>query len=292
MRIALKIAYDGRLFHGHQRQPDARTVEGECIAAAESAGLFSDSREAFFRSASRTDRGVSALGNVIAFDTDLRPDAVVGALNDRAHDVWAWAYAIVPARFHPRHATERWYRYHIFEDLPIGKLREAGAEFVGAHDLRSFTTDPPENPLPIDLVAVRRDRDATVIDVRARSFRRGLVRRIVAAMVAYARQEASLGAIQRALHGQYRDFGMVPPEALFLMDVRYDFSFQSILKPKVIDEWRNIERIVLLRLRLLRGLRQAIVPERTPGVRSWNRPLGGGLGRGRDALLSRERKLF
>jgi len=288
----LKIAYDGRLFHGHQRQPDARTVEGECIAAAKSAGLFSDSQEAFFRSASRTDRGVSAIGNVIAFDTDLPPDAVVGALNDCAHDVWAWAYAIVPAGFHPRHATERWYRYHVFEDLPIDKLREAGAEFVGAHDLRSFTTDPPESPLPIGLVAVRRNRDATVIDVRARSFRRGMIRRIVAAMVAYARQETPLGTIQRALHGQYHDFGMMPPEPLFLMDIRYNFRFQSLLKPKVVDEWREIERSVFLRVRFLRGLHQAIATEHMPRVRSWNRPIGGGARRGRDSQLPRKWKPF
>src|SRR5437667_12788730 len=75
MRVALKIAYDGRSFYGHQRQPDRRTVEGECIAALRSARLIRDPKEAFIRSASRTDRGVSAIGNFIAFDASLAPEA-------------------------------------------------------------------------------------------------------------------------------------------------------------------------------------------------------------------------
>ena len=99
MRVALRIAYDGRAFFGHQRQPDARTVEGECIAALRAAKILSDPGRAFFRSASRTDRGVSALGNVIAFDADLRPEAVLGAFNDKARGVWAWAYAAVAHTF-------------------------------------------------------------------------------------------------------------------------------------------------------------------------------------------------
>src|SRR5256886_6833422 len=82
MRIALKIAYDGRAFFGHQRQPDRRTVEGECITALRSAKIMRDPTEAFFRSASRTDRGVSAVGNVIAFEASLGPDAVLAAFND------------------------------------------------------------------------------------------------------------------------------------------------------------------------------------------------------------------
>src|SRR5438309_11911652 len=80
MRVALKIAYDGRAFFGHQRQPDRRTVEGECITALRSAKIMRDPTEAFFRSASRTDRGVSAVGNVIAFEASLGPDAVLAAL--------------------------------------------------------------------------------------------------------------------------------------------------------------------------------------------------------------------
>ncbi len=247
MRVALKIAYDGRAFYGHQRQPYARTVEGECLRALRSAAILRDTRESFFRSASRTDRGVSAVGNVIAFNASFSPEAVVGAFNDRARDVWAWAVASVPNDFHPRHAVERWYRYYLADDVPLPLLREAAAWFPRSHDFRSFTSDPPRGPFSISSIDVSRETETVLVDVRAPSFRRGMVRRIIAAMISYASQECSADDIRAALRGTKRDFGVAPPEPLVLMDVRYDLPFRVLLKPKVRDEWRAIAHEVLLR---------------------------------------------
>lgn len=254
MRIALKIAYDGRSFYGHQRQPDARTVEGECLAALKAAHILREPSEAFFRSASRTDRGVSAVGNVIAFHSSLGPEAAVGAFNDKARDVWAWAVAEVPEDFHPRHAEERWYRYHLYDRYSLPGLRQAASAFVGEHDFRWFTSDPPPGPFTIRRIDVFRERRATILDVRARSFRRGMVRRIVSALVGHARDEVALADIVAALHGERHDFGMVAPEPLVLMDVEYGFPFRTILKPKVLDEWDELRTDLSLRLALLETL--------------------------------------
>ncbi len=254
MRVALRIAYDGRRFYGHQRQPDAPTVEGECLAALRRACILSDPRKAFFRSASRTDRGVSALGNVIAFDTPLPPAAALGAFNGKAHGVWAWGCASVPDTFHPRHAEERWYRYHLLERLPVDLLSRAAALFPGEHDFRWFTSDPPTGPYALRAVDVGQDEDLAVIDVRARSFRRGMVRRVVAAIVGHARGEVPLAEIRAALEGERHDFGMLPAEGLVLMGVRYPFTFTTVLKPKVLDEWRAWRGDLTLRSRYLRDL--------------------------------------
>lgn len=257
MRLALKIAYDGRAFYGHQRQPDARTVEGECLSSLRAAKILRNPGDAFFRSASRTDRGVSAVGNVIAFNTTFEPDAAVGAFNDRVRDVWAWAVAVVPDGFHPRHAVERWYRYHLFEPLPISALREAAGAFVGEHDFRWFTSDPSPGRLSIRQIEVSREEDLTCVDVRAPGFRRAMVRRIVAALVAHARGEADLDAIRAALQGHRHDFGAARPEPLFLMDVSYGFPFRAVLKPKVAADWRGVFEGASLRLLLVRALREA-----------------------------------
>ncbi len=257
MRVALRIAYDGRGFSGHQRQPTARTVEGECLSALRQARIVADPKGAFFRSASRTDRGVSAVGNVIAFDSDLRPDAVVGAFNHKARGVWAWAYASVPEGFHPRHAEERWYRYHLLDPVPLDALRFAASLFPGEHDFRWFTTDPPAGPLSIRTVDVSRDGEFIVVDVRARSFRRGMIRRIVSAIIGHARGEVGLDAIRAALRGERHDFGMVPPEGLVLMEVRYGFPFVVMVKPKVLDEWARWYADLSLRSRLLRDILSA-----------------------------------
>ena len=254
VRLAFKIAYDGRPFYGHQRQPDARTVEGECLHALRAARIVRDPQEAFFRSASRTDRGVSAVGNVIAFNSSLAADAALGAFNDKARDVWAWAVAEVPLSFHPRHARERWYRYHLYDPYPIEGLRQAGRLFEGEHDLRSFTSDPPRGLHTLRSVTVGRKGAAILVDVRAPSFRRGMVRRMVAAMVGVARGRVSLEELRTALAGVRGDFGTMPPEPLFLMDVDYDFPFRTAPKPKVLSEWRATVARTDLRVRFLEAL--------------------------------------
>ena len=258
MRVALKIAYDGGAFFGHQRQPDRRTVEGECLAALRAGKILQNPRESFFRSASRTDRGVSAVGNVIAFDSALRADAVVGVFNHRAQGVWAWAYSNVPPNFHPRHALERWYRYHVYEGVTVEALREVGALFLGDRDFRSFTSEPPAGPFALNRVDVARDGDAIVVDVRAGSFRRGMVRRIVSAMVAFARGEVTLDTVQTALDGTPNDFGLAPAPPLFLMDVSYGFPFRVVRKPKALDEWRALQIDASLRLQWLRSIQAAV----------------------------------
>ena len=262
MRVALKIAYDGTRFHGFARQPDVRTVEGEVLRSLLRAKLVDDPRTARFAGASRTDRGVSAVGNVIAFNTSWRPDAVVGAFNDKAEDVGAWAFAEVPDDFHPRHAIERWYRYHLFDDTLQDRVQEAMTLFVGDHDFGSFTTEPSARTFALHRIDVLDEAGATVIDIRARSFGRGMVRRIVAAAVAYARAKADLDEIQGALGGSRRDFGMVPPEPLFLMDVNYDMPFRAVPRGKVLDHWHAVERDSALRLRLSRAVLAAIESRR------------------------------
>jgi tRNA pseudouridine38-40 synthase len=257
MRVALKIAYDGRAFFGHQRQPDRRTVEGECLAALRGARIVRDPRDAFFRSASRTDRGVSAIGNVVAFDTSFAGQGIVGAFNSRAKDVWAWAIAEVPMSFHPRHAIERWYRYTVLADVSAEAIRQAAILFVGTHDFRAFCAEPVSGPLTIERMDVGQTEDAIVIDVRARSFRRGMVRRMVAAILAVARGIASSSDLRRALDGAKQDFGSVPPEPLVLVDVRYEFPFRIQLKPAVLEAWARRKSEHVLGLRFLSDLRAA-----------------------------------
>src|SRR2546425_9574197 len=109
VRIALKIAYDGTAFHGQARQPGLRTVEGEVIHALVRARVIWDAKSSSFQSASRTDAGVSALGNVVAFHSPLAPSAAGRAFNGKSRGVWAWAVAKVPDDFSARRARERWY---------------------------------------------------------------------------------------------------------------------------------------------------------------------------------------
>ena len=69
-RVAVRFAYLGDGFSGSQIQPEVRTVEGEMRTALHKVcGLDDDRLD--LRIASRTDRGVNALGNVAVFYTGI-----------------------------------------------------------------------------------------------------------------------------------------------------------------------------------------------------------------------------
>lgn len=257
MRVALKIAYDGTRFHGYARQPNVRTVESEVLRSLRRAGLVEDPQAARFEGASRTDRGVSALGNVIALDSPRGPEAAVGAFNAEAEDVVAWAGAVVAADFRARDARERWYRYLVDGDLDTARLRRALTEFRGTHDLRNFVRGGTPAVLRIDSATVVRDPPFLAIDLRAPRFAWNLVRRIISATLAYERGEARLHDIRALVAGRATgDLGLAAPEPLTLMDVRYSIRLAPCLDAAARDRLSRVHFELARRLVLSRRLRR------------------------------------
>lgn len=260
--LAFKIAYDGKMFIGSARQPGKKTVEGTLIEGLKKLGAMDDTVEATFKSASRTDRGVSALGNVFAFDSRMGGAEVVQAMNGTGSQdgVWFLGWANVPDDFRPRHASSRWYRYvlpiAVDKHLDLVSTRKAAKLFMGTHDFAYFCkndkslTEPRSTIRHIDSVEVHMmalalgpaedlekgkwtDHEAlhlgrldlVVVDLRATSFLWQMVRRIVAAIAAVALERFTLDDITKALNGKRVEFGVLPSEGLTLMDISYDFDF-------------------------------------------------------------------
>jgi len=222
MRYAFKTAYDGTCFHGSQRQPDQRTVEGDIIRVLEDAGAIDDVESARFQVASRTDRGVSALGNVIAFDAKLSGSKTLSLLNAKCSDMWFLGYAKVAPEFNPRHARLRHYEYLVQESgLDLGIMRETASLFKGEHDFSNFCKrDHRRTVREVKEVKVRGKKGAVTISFKAESFLWNQVRRMVSAILAVAREEVGVAKVERALAGKGEyDFGLVPPEPLVLWDV-------------------------------------------------------------------------
>ncbi len=264
MRLALKFAYLGGAFHGYQRQPGLRTVEGDILAAMRHLGIAKNVKTSRFESASRTDAGVSALGNVLAVDTDFRVRGICRALNSRLEDVWFWAVATVPPEFNPRHAQERRYRYHLPDDLDIGALRRAARVFEGSHDFRAFTRDRRATSGEITAIRVARGPLGPLADFRAPSFLWNLVRRVVGAMEAHARGDVTLGDLRASLRTGPSKTGLAPPGPLLLMDVLYDRTFEPQTTGAMVGEVRR--RLITARahvelLALLAQSSSAALPE-------------------------------
>lgn len=240
---AVKLAYDGRAFMGSQRQPGERTVESELIAALLKIGAIGSVAASRFRVASRTDRGVSALGNVVAFDTDFPRDALLRALNSAVRDIYVYGVAEVSPAFSPRRACGRWYRYILpARGLDVEAVEECGKVFEGRHDFRRFCKpDGRSTVKTLESISVREADGMLVIDLRAREFLRNMVRRMVAAMVEVGNQRVTVDEVRSALEGRDVSFGLAPAEGLTLMDVAYDVNFLIECPPTMsrrLDEYR------------------------------------------------------
>jgi tRNA pseudouridine38-40 synthase len=158
-RYQINLAYDGTHYQGFQKQARAVTVQG----VFEDALRQLEWKGTSILAAGRTDTGVHASGQVVAFDLDWKhsPDALLAALN--AHlprDIAVQAATRARDDFHPRYdAVSRCYCYQIFyqvvrdpllerfawrvgSPVDLSRMNEASRALIGAHDFASFGSAP------------------------------------------------------------------------------------------------------------------------------------------------------
>jgi tRNA pseudouridine38-40 synthase len=242
MRYALKLGYNGKNFSGYARQPNQRTIEGDIFEALMKTKMIKNEKSANLQSASRTDKGVSASGNVLAFNTEFRRGEILSALNANLREIWFYGISDVPMDFNPRYAKKRWYRYHLKdEDYDIGIIRDAAGIFIGSHDFSNFARiEEEKNPKrTMDALDISKEGDFIILDFTSQSFLWHMVRRIVSAILGVANGKVSFDDIKNSLDTEQKvDFGCAPPEPLILMDVDYDFEFDldfKKLKPLIVS---------------------------------------------------------
>ena len=239
--VRATVEYDGAAFQGFQRQRSARTVQGVLEAAI----LAVTGGVATVAGAGRTDSGVHALGQVIAFRTETRLDdsTLLRALN--AHlptDVAVRELATATPGFDPRRdAAARVYEYrieqravrpaldrgrawHVAQPLDVARMRNAAAELVGCFDFDAFTAGPQASTQrEVFVLEVWREGSTVYIRIAANAFLYRMVRRIVATLVRAGRGEldaADMAALLRpAPRAQVR--GAAPAHGLTLLRVDY-----------------------------------------------------------------------
>jgi len=252
---AFHIAYDGRPYRGFQRQPDVPTVEDALVDALADLGIADGDPPPGYSAAGRTDAGVSALAQTVAFEC---PDwCSPGALNGELPPaIRAWATADVPEEFHATHdATRREYTYHLYApaadrddgeaDPPAvdvagrdpfravrasvppvddDRVRAALDRLAGEHDFHNLSRDDQGTVRDLSLDA-HRDGDVLVLGVAAGGFARELVRRLVTLVRAVGTGERGLDFVDRVLGSDPLDgkagIGPAAPEPLVLTAVDY-----------------------------------------------------------------------
>ena len=155
--------------------------------------------------AGRTDAGVHALGQVIAFTFPDRGSAgrLEAAFNGQLPpDIAVREVRAVAPEFHPRRAARyREYRYTVWNGphsplrerhalgvrapLDIDAMARTGQAFIGRHDFRAFGKVIGDRSAvrTVHTVRIGRRGSLVTIDVRADAFLRGMVRRMVAILI-------------------------------------------------------------------------------------------------------------
>jgi tRNA pseudouridine38-40 synthase len=240
LRYRAQVEYDGTDFAGFQVNPGQRTVQGVLEDALRRLGNGAGER---VDGAGRTDAGVHASGQVIAFSYDGRlaaPD--LGRALDALlpPDVTIRDVRRAPAGFNPRYAARyREYRYTVWNG-PRSPLRErhalgvrvpldtaamarAGSVFIGRHDFSAFGAADRSSVRTGRAVRVRREGRTGTIDVRADAFLRGMVRRMVACLLEVGLDKMDEDAVRSALAGPGPALGgaAAPAKGLSLRHVAF-----------------------------------------------------------------------
>jgi len=245
MRLVIKFAYDGRKFHGYARQPNLKTVEGELIKSLVKYGFIEDTKESFFRSASRTDKNVSALCNVVAFNTDTSKKIILQTLSTEFSSIPIYGIKDVEAEFNPRYAKLRHYRYYLpVANLDIEKIISASACFTGEHDFSNFAKlEPLKDPIrTIDNIIFTLEDDFLIVDFYAQTFLWHQIRRVISALIKIGNDKLEKEQIIEVLDNPDKkvDFGLAPAEPLILKDIVYDFEFEY--NKKLLNKVKDLER--------------------------------------------------
>jgi tRNA pseudouridine38-40 synthase len=265
MRIAIKFAYDGTKFSGSQRQgqDNLATVEDKIIECLQTHHAIIDPQESKLQLASRTDAGVSALGNIVAFNSDYSETDLMNILNSKLLQCWFYGYMIVPDDFNPRHAERRWYRYYLYNGdsfalIPQNEsksdiefnierkydpalIRSISKSFEGSHDFRNFSNPSLEDTSrSIDNITISTIDPWIMIDFKAKSFLWHQIRRMVQAWIKFADGKIDQKEILRALEKPENkiDIGLASAKPLFLMDVKYK-EIEFIIDRQIINKMLN-----------------------------------------------------
>jgi tRNA pseudouridine38-40 synthase len=243
-RYKVIVAYDGTDFAGFQIQAGARTVQAVLEDALRELGWSGK----HLLAAGRTDSGVHALGQVVAFDCEWPhpAEALRDALNARmpASIRIRRASTAGPA-FHPRYSA-RWrtYRYRLIESpladplaeryawrlwpaLDREALARASAALVGERDFAAFGSAPRRGGVTVRRVTRAEWREAGEgfeFTVTANAFLYRMVRMLVGSLVRVGQGRRTAGEFAEliAAIGNRHGGPAAPARGLCLMHIDYE----------------------------------------------------------------------
>lgn len=279
--LRVLLEYDGTRFAGWQRQaergaaaPEAR--EGGAVPSGGAAGVRTvqgtleaaiekmTGEKVITRAASRTDAGVHARGQVVAFSTSRWRIPLYGferGLNSNLpDDVAVREVTEVAAGWNPRFESRgKRYRYTLWNDrlptalgrhrawwvrraLDLEEMQRGADHFLGTHDLEAFRSAgcPARHAIrTMYAIKVARGEHSEVeIDVTGNAFCRNMVRIMVGTLKVIGEGALPADAVREIIRGRDRTrAGMTaPPEGLCLEEVIFDDRLPPRPMPARVEE--------------------------------------------------------
>ena len=235
------LSYDGTDFHGWQRQPDKRTVQGileDCLARI-------TQNKIHVAGAGRTDAGVHAQGQVASFKARLSLDEeeLFRALNSvLPQDVRVVSLTKTDPDFHARKsARSKVYQYRICNSslispfliryvlhwpppLNVNSMKEAASLFIREADFTAFSSnrllDPVRN---VSRSEISHKGTEIIYTVEANGFLRYMVRTMVGTLLEIGKGKVPAQQIDEIFRRKKRSLAgpTAPAKGLCLIEVNY-----------------------------------------------------------------------
>lgn len=251
--ILLTIEYDGSGFHGWQRQPEARTVQGEL----ERVLSYVCGCPVAINGTSRTDAGVHALGQRASFKGDFGIPAdrlklavnnlLAGGMNSQrgVGDVRIIAAEEVAEDFHARFSAKgkmyryiirncpdvdifkRNYCYQVRQPLDTDAMKEAAKYIEGTHDFKCFQASGGQlretTVRTIHSLVIRTEGENAMIEISGDGFLYNMVRIIAGTLTEVGLGKKRPKDVRAIIESRDRQKAghTAPAEGLYLVEVYY-----------------------------------------------------------------------
>lgn len=254
-KVALLIAYNGKGYYGLQVNPGFPSIESEVLKALLAAGVIPQDhhdcpQKMSFQRAARTDKGVSAAGNLLSLKMLLNVDNLLDTINKNLPpQIRVFECVRTTNGFNSKnHCSGRTYIYllptYAFAPVEVNCtldyrtnpdiIEQANAvleKFVGTHNFHNFTSGikPTEacarryiKQFECRQPFVRDGVEFCVLSVTGQSFMLHQIRKMVGLTIAIMRGFANSEAIDEAWEHEKMDIPKAPGLGLMLDKLHYD----------------------------------------------------------------------
>ena len=250
--IKVIVKYFGKNYHGWQKQPGAKTIQGEIEKSA--AEIFGES--IYLIGSGRTDAGVHSLGQTANFITrhSIPEDKILYALNSKLpRDIRIINSEEVPIGFHSRYdALGKTYEYRIYNSriidpfikdtsyfipyrLDIEKMYRVKDCFKGEHDFQGFmsTGSSVENTVrKIHNIGMYKENNLIKFNITGNGFLYNMVRIIIGTLIDIGRGKIEEDNLEKIIKSKNRKLAghTAKSEGLFLKRVYYEYNKKELQK--------------------------------------------------------------